>query len=223
MTLRDQLRVRCWRVTRLLLASTSPARLSTLRSAGIEPVVHPPGVDEQKALAAAEARLGPMPPVDVALALARAKSEAVTKAVSGDILVLGCDSVLEFNGELYGKPRDDAEAVARWRAMRGHTGTLHTGHWLVDVRSTTEGGTGGAIGSSASTLVHFADLSDAEVDAYIATGEPLRVAGAFTIDGLGGPFIASLEGDHHNVIGLSLPLLRNLLADLGVAITDLWR
>lgn len=210
-------------MTRLLLASTSPARLSTLRAAGIEPVVHPPGVDEEKALEAAVTRFGPMAPADVALTLARAKSEAVSKAVTGDILVLGCDSVLEFDGQAHGKPRDFAEAAARWRAMRGRTGVLHTGHWLVDVRSTAEGGTGGAIGSSASTQVHFADLTDAEIEAYVATGEPLRVAGAFTIDGLGGPFISSLEGDHHNVIGLSLPLLRSLLADLGVAITDLWR
>ncbi|WP_246222470.1 Maf family protein [Phytoactinopolyspora limicola] len=210
-------------VTRLLLASTSPARLATLRSAGIEPVVHPPGVDEELFLAEAETRFGPLAPVDVALTLARAKSEAVSSTVSGDILVLGCDSVLEFDKQLFGKPADAAQAVQRWRLMRGGSGILHTGHWLVDVRSPADGGTGGAIGASASTHVHFADLTDDEIDTYVATGEPLRVAGAFTIDGLGGPFIASLEGDHHNVIGLSLPLLRNLLADLGVAITDLWR
>ncbi|NDL59921.1 Maf family nucleotide pyrophosphatase [Phytoactinopolyspora mesophila] len=210
-------------MTRLLLASTSPARLATLRSAGIEPVVHPPGVDEDAFLAEAQTRFGPLTPVDVALTLARAKSEAVSATASGDILVLGCDSVLEFDKQHFGKPASPDEAIQRWQLMRNKTGVLHTGHWLVDVRPTVAGGTGGAIGSSASTRVHFADLSDAEIRAYVATGEPLRVAGAFTIDGLGGPFVSSLEGDHHNVIGLSLPLLRNLLADLGVAITDLWR
>jgi septum formation protein len=210
-------------VTRLLLASTSPARLASLRSAGIEPIVRAPGVDEDKVLAEATARFGTVSAEDAALTLARSKSEAVSAAVSDDFLVLGCDSVLELDGVIHGKPADAAEATTRWQAMRGRAGILHTGHWVVDVRSSAAGGTGGAIGSTASTKVHFADVTDAEIEAYVATGEPLRVAGAFTIDGLGGPFVSGVEGDPHNVIGLSLPLLRNLLADLGVAITDLWR
>ncbi|NED99733.1 Maf family protein [Phytoactinopolyspora halotolerans] len=210
-------------MTRLLLASTSRARLATLRSAGIEPVVQAPGVDEERALADAERTHGPLTPPDAALTLARAKCEAVSGAMPGDYLVLGCDSLLELGGAIYGKPRDAAEATQRWRNMRGKTGILHTGHWLVDVRPAASGGTGGALGSTASTKVQFAELSDAEIDTYVATGEPLRVAGAFTIDGLGGPFVTTLEGDHHNVVGLSLPLLRHLLADLGVGITSLWR
>ncbi|AYY14407.1 septum formation inhibitor Maf [Actinobacteria bacterium YIM 96077] len=210
-------------MTRLLLASTSPARLATLRSAGIEPVVHDPEVDEEQVLASTEARFGKLAPEDAALTLARAKAEAVSARAAGEFLVLGCDSILELEGQIYGKPASAADAASRWRTMRGRTGALHTGHWLVDIRSTTAAGTGGAIGSTASTRVHFAELTDAEIDAYVATEEPLRVAGAFTVDGYGGPFVAGLEGDHHNVVGLSLPLLRNLLADFGVAITDLWR
>ena len=135
-------------------------------------------------------------------------------------MVLGCDSVLELDGEVHGKPRDAAEAVERWRRMRGRAGTLHTGHWLRDERSADEGGTSATLGATASTTVHFARLSDAEVDAYVATGEPLRVAGAFTVDGLGGAFVESIEGDHHNVVGLSLPLLRELLAEVGVGWFD---
>ena len=135
--------------------------------------------------------------------------------------MLGCDSVLELDGEVHGKPADAVEAVARWRRMRGRTGVLHTGHWLVDLRDPDAGGTGGMVGGTASTMVHFADLDDAEVDAYVATGEPLRVAGAFTLDGLGGPYVAGIEGDPSNVIGVSLPLLRELVRELGVAWHDL--
>ena len=134
-----------------------------------------------------------------------------TRVASG--VVLGCDSMLEFDGEVVGKPGDAATATARWRAMRGKSGVLHTGHWLVDHRA----GGPGEVGATASTVVHFADLSDAEIDAYVATGEPLQVAGAFTIDGLGGPFIERIEGDHHTVVGLSLPLLRRLLASAASA------
>jgi len=128
--------------------------------------------------------------------------------------VLGCDSMLELDGRVLGKPRDAEDAAARWRDMRGRTGVLHTGHWLAGPR-----GTAGATGS---TTVRFANLSDDEIDAYVATGEPLAVAGAFTIDGLGGPFVTSIDGDHHNVVGVSLPLVRELLARLGVSIVDLW-
>jgi septum formation protein len=131
--------------------------------------------------------------------------------------------VLELDGEVHGKPGDAAEAVARWRRMRGNSAVLHTGHWLVDLRDPDAGGTGGMVGGTASTTVHFADLDDAEVLAYVATGEPLRVAGAFTLDGLGGPFVSGIEGDPSNVIGVSLPLLRELVRELGLAWHDLRR
>jgi septum formation protein len=130
--------------------------------------------------------------------------------------VLGCDSVLAFDGEILGKPVDADDATARWRRMRGRSGVLHTGHCLIDTA------TGRQAAATSATTVYFADVSDAEIAAYVATGEPLRVAGAFTIDGLGGPFVTRIEGDHGTVIGLSLPLLRRLLADLGVAITAWW-
>ena len=127
-------------------------------------------------------------------------------------LVLGCDSMLEFDGQIFGKPANAAEATERWRAMRGRSGTLHTGHWLIDARA----GAGDAPELSAPRRrrsVRFADLTDAEIDAYVATGEPLQVAGAFTVDGLGGPYVESIEGDYHGVVGVSLPLLRRLLGD----------
>jgi septum formation protein len=129
--------------------------------------------------------------------------------------VLGCDSVLVLDGETLGKPSDAADAVARWHAMRGRSGVLHTGHALHDLAS------GRVAAATASTTVHFADLDDDEIAAYVATGEPLQVAGAFTVDGLGGPYVTRIEGDHHNVVGISLPLLRLLLADLGVSWTAL--
>lgn len=206
-------------MTRLLLASRSPARLRTLRSAGIEPIVRASSVDEDAVLASAVARFGVLDPHEVAMLLARAKAEDVEDTGVFDVVVLGCDSVLDLNDEVFGKPADAAEAAARWRRMRGRVGTLHTGHWLIDCRAS---GFGGTVGAAAATSVRFADITDAEIDAYVASGEPLDVAGAFTVDGLGGPFISSIEGDFHNVVGVSLPLLRRLLADLGIAITDLW-
>jgi len=133
-----------------------------------------------------------------------------------ETLVLGCDSVLELGGQALGKPADAEEATARWSAMRGRSGVLHTGHCLRDLSS------GHVAAATASTTVHFADLTDAEIAAYVATGEPLNVAGAFTVDGLGGAFVTGIEGDHHNVVGLSLPLLRELVAELGHVWTDLW-
>jgi septum formation protein len=220
----------------LLLASASPARLAMLRSAGVEPLVRVSAVDEDAVVAAAEGVAGAsLEAADVALLLARAKAEDVVTALEIDhdeggtdtdepddgILVLGCDSVLELDGEVHGKPVDAAEATSRWRRMRGRTGVLHTGHWLVDLRDTDSGGTGGMVGGTASTTVHFADLDDAEVEAYVATGEPLKVAGAFTLDGLGGPYVSGIEGDPSNVVGVSLPLLRELVRELGVAWHDL--
>ncbi|MGG5257933.1 Maf family protein [Phycicoccus avicenniae] len=210
--------------TTLLLASASPARLATLRSAGVEPLVRVSAVDEDAEVAAAEAAHGTLEAADVALLLARAKAEDVSAALGDEAvadLLLGCDSVLEIDGEVHGRPADAAEAVARWHRMRGRSGVLHTGHWLLDLRDDDEGGSGGMVGGTASTTVHFADLTDDEVDAYVATGEPLRVAGAFTLDGLGAPYVAGIEGDPSNVVGVSLPLVRELVAELGLAWHDL--
>ena len=194
----------------LVLASASPARLATLRSAGIEPVVIVSGVDES--------RVGDLPPVELALQLAELKCAAVADrdGLPDDALVLGCDSVLELDGQALGKPLDAADAAERWERMRGRSGVLHTGHSLHDASS------GRVAAATGSTTVHFAEVSDAEIAAYVATGEPLAVAGAFTVDGLGGAFVTGIEGDHHNVVGLSLPLVRELVAELGRTWTDLW-
>jgi septum formation protein len=211
-------------VTSLLLASASPARLATLRAAGIDPRVRVSSVDEPALLA----RTGVSDPEEVVLLLAKAKAEDVAAAVAkdedgeGDVLVLGCDSMLDLDGEALGKPVDAADAVERWRRMRGRSGRLRTGHWIVDARSVEAGGSLGSIGATSVTTVHFADVSDEEIDAYVATGEPLHVAGAFTVDGRGGAFVAGIEGDHHGVVGVSLPLLREMLGSLGVPWTSLW-
>ncbi len=201
----------------LILASASPARRELLRRAGIEASVQASGVDEDAVLSTLRESVSELEPADEVLALARAKAEDVA-ANAADALVLGCDSMLELDGEVHGKPADAATAIARWQRMRGNRGVLHTGHWLIDNRL---GGSAGLIGATASTIVHFADIDDAEIAAYVATGEPLRVAGAFTIDGLGGPFVERIEGDHTTVVGLSLPLLRALLAELGLHWRDL--
>ena len=194
----------------LVLASRSPARLATLRAAGVEPVVVVSGVDEDQ--------LGPLPPAELALQLAELKCAAVAARddLPDDALVLGCDSVLELDGEAYGKPGEADEAIRRWQLMRGRSGVLHTGHSLHDTAS------GHVASATAATTVHFAEVTDAEIAAYVASGEPLHVAGAFTIDGLGGAFVTGIEGDHHNVVGVSLPLLRELAAELGRSWTDLW-
>ncbi len=202
----------------LILASASPARLETLRRAGVHPEVLVSGVDEDAVLRSAQEGYAALSADEVALTLARAKAERVASDVaSRSVLVLGCDSVLEVDGEGHGKPADDAEAQSRWRRMRGASGVLHTGHWVVDLRDVADGGSNGAVGATSSTVVHFADLSDEEIDAYVATGEPLLVAGAFTIDALGGPYVTGIEGDPHTVVGVGLPVLRSLLSDLGVS------
>ena len=196
--------------TPFVLASQSPARLATLRAAGVEPVVVVSGVDEDQ--------LGPLPPAELALQLAELKCAAV--AARDDLpegaLVLGCDSVLELDGEALGKPGTAEEATRRWLAMRGRSGVLMTGHCLRDTAS------GHVASATAMTTVHFAEVGEDEIEAYVATQEPLHVAGAFTVDGLGGAFVTGIEGDHHNVVGVSLPLVRELTAELGHRWTDLW-
>jgi septum formation protein len=209
---------------RLYLASTSPARLALLRAAGIEPVLINPDVDEARVVAETEASRGDAlePRVLVEL-LARAKAEAAASAVLTeplDGLLLGGDSVFVLDGVIYGKPHTAQAARERWERQRGRTGTLYSGHWLIEV----EGGVPGqSIGAVAEAEVTFADdLDDAELDAYIATGEPLYVAGAFTIDSLGAPFITSIVGDPSTVVGLSLPTLRRLVRGLGHEWPTLW-
>ena len=193
-----------------VLASASPARLATLRSDGLDPVVVVSGVDESV--------LDGLPPADLAVGLAELKCRAVLDRpeVPTDALVLGCDSVLELDGRALGKPSSPEEAVERWRAMRGRSGVLRTGHCLRDTS------TGRERSVTASTTVHFAAPDDEEVAAYVARGEPLHVAGAFTVDGLGGAFVRGVEGDHHNVVGVSLPVLREMVVELGHRWTDLW-
>lgn len=194
---------------RLVLGSASPARLGLLRSAGLAPEVIVSGVDEDA--------LSAPTPAELALVLAEAKAASVaTRPEAAGALVIGCDSVLDLDGEALGKPADAEEATARWKAMRGRAGVLRTGHCVIDTV------TGRRSAATASTTVHFGEPTDAEVAAYVASGEPLHVAGAFTLDGRSAPFVDSIEGDHGNVLGLSLPLLRGLLAELGVSITDLW-
>ncbi|GAA0408293.1 Maf family protein [Streptomyces luteireticuli] len=194
---------------RLVLASQSPARLGLLRQAGLAPEVIVSGVDED-ALTAAD-------PAALALVLAEAKAAAVAaRPEAAGALVVGCDSVLELDGQALGKPADAEDATARWKSMRGRSGVLRTGHCVIDTA------TGRRTSATASTTVRFGEPTDAEIAAYVASGEPLYVAGAFTLDGRSAPFVEGIDGDPGNVIGLSLPLLRRLLAELGTTITDLW-
>jgi septum formation protein len=194
-------------VPRLILASASPARLKTLRAAGLSPEVKVSGVDEST--------LEQTEPADYTLKLAQMKAVAVA-ADEPRALVIGCDSVLELDGEILGKPTSEADAVARWQRMRGRHGVLHTGHCVIDTHREVW------LGRSAATQVRFAHVTDEEIEAYVATGEPAAVAGAFTLDGLGGAFVSGVTGDPHNVVGISLPLLRLMLDELGFVWTDFW-
>lgn len=200
----------------LVLASASPARLGLLRASGLDPQVVVSDVDEDAVESRARQQDPHLSPAGLAQVLAEAKGAAVRGRLAGDHrLVLACDSVLEIEGAVHGKPGTPEVARQRWRSMRGRTGVLHTGHWLIDPVS------GRTAGAPASATVHFADVTDAELEGYLATGEPLRVAGAFTLDGFGAPFVESIEGHPSTVVGLCLPLLRRLLADLGVDWWDL--
>lgn len=195
----------------LVLASASPARLGVLRAAGIEPVVQVSGVDED---AVAAALVDPTPDELVA-ALAEAKASAVLPSIGEEAVVVGCDSMLLFDGEVVGKPGTAEVARKRWAAMAGGTGVLLTGHAVLRT------GGGHAVGTERTT-VRFGQPSERELEAYLASGEPLAVAGAFTIDGLGGWFVESVDGVPSSVIGISLPLTRRLLAEVGVSVVDLW-
>jgi septum formation protein len=202
-----------------VLASASPARLAVLRAAGIDPVVFVSGVDEP----AVEADNAGAGPAGVVTALARAKAEAVLPAVAAahpDAVVIGCDSMLLMNGRLRGKPADAAQVRSEWAEMAGSTGTLLTGHAVLVVR---DGQVTARSADHRSTTIRFGSPSPMEIDAYLATGEPLLVAGGLTIDGYGGWFVEGLDGDSSSVIGISLPLTRQLLAEVGVAVIDLWR
>lgn len=196
---------------RLILASASPARRALLTAAGIDAEVMVSGVDES-VVEADDA-------YTLCLALARMKARTIAAQLNADpgVVVLGCDSVLEFEGEIFGKPANAEEAAKRWSRMRGHSGVLHTGHHLTSLVSGRQAEDVGM------TVVHFADISDEELAAYVASGEPLNVAGSFTLDGRGGAFVERIEGDPGNVIGLSMPMLRNLLAEMDIPIIALWR
>ncbi|WP_155549082.1 Maf family protein [Amycolatopsis camponoti] len=202
-----------------VLASQSPARLALLRSAGLDPAVFVSGVDED----AVAASLTDPSPSELVAALAAAKAEAVLDEVAAahpDAVVVACDSMLNIGGQMVGKPANPDIARQRWAAMAGSSGELLTGHAVVRL----DGGTRAKDTSGwESTTVRFGTPSAAEIDAYIATGEPLHVAGGFTIDGMGSWFVDGLDGGHTSVVGISLPLTRRLLAEVGVSVVDLWR
>ncbi|GAB3468288.1 Maf family protein [Actinophytocola sediminis] len=204
----------------LVLASQSPARLQLLRGAGVEPHVYISGVDEDALLATMHEDAAPE---TIVVALAEAKAQTVAAAIAADLpdsVVIGCDSMLAHDGMLVGKPGTAELARRRWLDMVGGTGVLLTGHSVIRVQD----GVAGAIASgTASTTIRFGSPSPAEIDAYVATGEPLAVAGGFTLDGYGGWFVDGIDGDPSSVIGLSLPLTRRLLIEIGVSVVELWR
>ena len=191
-----------------VLASASPARLKLLRMVGIEPIVCKSDFDEdQIEIEDAE---------ELVTTLAKCKAETVVPQFK-DSLVLGCDSVLTVNDRIYGKPESPQIAIARWRGMRGRMGKIYTGHALIDLKQQRQ------IIRCGITQVYFADISDRTIEAYIATGEPLRCAGSFALEGKGGMFVEKIEGCHSNVIGLSLPLLYQAIESLGYNVTNFWQ
>jgi septum formation protein len=191
----------------LILASASPARLRVLRDAGFDPEVVVSGVSE---------RIVKVGTARAVVVLAERKGTAVAPRCP-DSLILSCDSLLDLDGSALGKPASPEEATDMWRRLSGNHGVLHTGHCLIDTRTDRR------LSRLASTVVRFGTPSRAEISAYVASGEPLRVAGGFTIDGRAGPFVDGIEGDPSNVLGLSLPLFRRMLDEFGVTITELWR
>jgi nucleoside triphosphate pyrophosphatase len=207
-------------MTRVVLGSASSGRLKVLRQAGIDPVVVVSGVDEDALIASLDPAA---PPGQVVRTLATAKAaDVVTRlpaGLSSDCIVIGCDSMLEIDGRLCGKPGSADAARRQWQAMAGRSGSLYTGHSLQHVR---DGVVGNQVTESACTTVHFGEPSIADLDAYLESGEPLNVAGSFTLDGLGGWFIDGVEGDPSNVIGLSLPLLRSMLRQFDLTVELLW-
>jgi septum formation protein len=191
-----------------ILASASPARRRLLSEAGISAFVSPSNFDESQVQLS--------DPAELVKTLAKGKAEAVTPQYANS-LILGCDSVLALNGKIYGKPTDVADAIARWQQMRRQVGELYTGHALIDQTQNQ------TLVRSQVTKVYFADASDRQIAAYVASGEPLQCAGCFALEGRGGLLIEKLEGCHSNVIGLSLPLLRKMLTDLGYDVADFWQ
>jgi septum formation protein len=203
---------------RVVLASASPARRAVLRAAGVDPLVEVADVDEEALLAA----MPTATPAEKVTRLAAAKATTVARRIGDvhpDAVLIGCDSMLHVGGELVGKPGEADTARRRWKAMAGGTGELVTGHAVLRL---AEGEIDRVAEGHAVTTVRFAEPSDEELEAYLATGEPLAVAGAFTLDGKGGWFVEGIDGDPSNVIGISLPLVRRLLAGVGVRVTDLW-
>jgi len=188
---------------KIVLASASPSRLRLLTSAGIKPTVVVSGVDEE------DVAYSQLTPRELVTALAIVKAHTVRSLIEYPALIIGCDSTFEFEGESLGKPGNAENAIARAKRLRGNSGLLHTGHCIIDTEKEIE------ISDVATTRVHFANMTDEEIEGYVATGEPLHVAGGFTLDGISAPFITKIEGETSNVIGLSLPLLRNAVNQLG--------
>ncbi|MBF2006744.1 MAG: septum formation inhibitor Maf [Chlorogloeopsis fritschii C42_A2020_084] len=195
-------------ITKIVLASASPARRRLLQTVGIEPIVCPSDFDES------QVQLND--PAQLVQFLSQCKAQTVAPQFSS-ALIIGCDSVLALNGEIHGKPKDAAEARQRWQLMQNHFGDLYTGHTLIDLSQNH------TLVRCQVTRVYFAPMSDRAINAYIATGEPLKCAGAFALEGYGSLFVEKIEGCHSNVIGLSLPLLRQMLAELGYDVTDFWK